>query len=102
MHNLDKYLQESDQSELHPAEIANLLRELGESDFQKSIYKIPNEIIGDVALELPDRYFGDVVELLNVEELSTAVKELESDDHYTHPRRLNTHLGQHVQAIVFA
>jgi magnesium transporter len=80
MHNLDKYLQENDQSELHPAEIANLLRELGESDFQKSISKIPNEIIGDVALELPDRYFGDVVELLNVEELSTAVKELESDD----------------------
>ncbi len=33
-----------------------------------------------MALELPDRYFGDVVELLNVEELSTAVKELESDD----------------------
>jgi len=36
--------------------------------------------LGDVALELPDRYFDDMVESVKVQDLAEAVKELESDD----------------------
>ncbi|CAA6821841.1 MAG: Mg/Co/Ni transporter MgtE / CBS domain [uncultured Sulfurovum sp.] len=77
---LDEYLHSHTTDELHPSEIANLLKDLDESSFNAAVQIIPKELVGDVALELPDRYFGDVVESFTVKELAVAVTELESDD----------------------
>jgi len=80
MKKLNKYLQSHNASEMHPAEIAKILKGINDKDFSKAIKLVPNDLVGDVALALPDRYFDDVVENLSVDELSHAVSELESDD----------------------
>ncbi len=80
MNELDKYIKSHEVSEMHPSEIANILRGMSDDDFSRAIKKVPKELVGDVALALPDRYFDDVVENLSVDELSQAVSELESDD----------------------
>ncbi len=80
MEELKSYLKLHSGSELYPSDIAKILRELDEDEFSEAIKLIPKDIIGDVALELPDRYFDDIVESLKVEDLTHAVKELESDD----------------------
>ncbi|WP_309497865.1 magnesium transporter [Sulfurovum sp.] len=80
MDKLTQYLNEIPHDELHPSEIANLLKHLSEKDFNKAIQFIPKEFIADVALELPDRYFEDVVESFTVQELAESLTELESDD----------------------
>jgi len=80
MNELISYLKSNRENELYPADIAKILRELNEEDFTNAIKIIPKSIIGDIALELPDRYFDDVVDSLEVEDLTYAVKELESDD----------------------
>jgi len=80
MDKLTQYLNEYSHDELHPSEIANLLKDLSEKDFNAAIQFIPKELVADVALELPDRYFEDVVESFTVQELAESVTELESDD----------------------
>ncbi|QOP42577.1 magnesium transporter [Sulfurimonas sediminis] len=80
MKELNKYLQSHSSSEMHPAEIAKILKGLNDKDFSEAIKLVPKDLVGDVALALPDRYFDDVVENFNAEELSHAVSELESDD----------------------
>jgi magnesium transporter len=80
MNELQKYIESHDVSEMHPSEIANILKGMDESEFKKAIKLVPKELVGDVALALPDRYFDDVVGSLSVDELSQAVSELESDD----------------------
>ena len=80
MNALEEYINSNTIEELHPSEIANLLKDLDENSFSKAIQIVPKELVGDVALELPDRYFGDFVESYTVQELAVAVTELESDD----------------------
>jgi magnesium transporter len=80
MNDLEKYLQNHTLEDLHPVEIAKLIKDLDESSFNAAIQTVPHEILGDVALELPDRYFPELVESFTVQELATAVTELESDD----------------------
>ena len=80
MDKLTQYLNAHPNDELHPAEIANLLKDLNEKSFDEAVLAIPKELIADVALELPDRYFEDVVESFTVKELAESVAELESDD----------------------
>jgi len=80
MKNFINYIQNHNESEMHPAELAKLLKNLNDNDFSKAIRRVPKDLVGDVALALPDRYFDDVVENLSVDELSHAVSELESDD----------------------
>ncbi len=80
MDELKSYLKLHSGSELYPSDIAKILRELDEDEFSEAIKLIPKNIIGDVALELPDRYFDDIVKSLKVEDLTQAVRELESDD----------------------
>ena len=80
MEDLKKYCEGVDEADMHPAEIAKLLKEIDDNDFSDAIKLVPKNLIGDVALALPDRYFDDVVENLSVDELSHAVTELESDD----------------------
>ncbi len=80
MSELDSYLEDIENYELHPSQIASLLQDLKQDEFDQYVKKLPNEILGDVALELPDRFFGDIVSSKSVDELRVAVSELESDD----------------------
>jgi len=80
MDKLNEYIQSHPHDELHPSEIANILKDLDEKSFQEAVKSIPKDLVADVALELPDRYFDDVVESFTPEELAESVAELESDD----------------------
>jgi len=100
MNRLKLYLEENKESELHPSEIANILRELDEEEFSKAITLIPKEIIGDVALALPDRYFGEIIESLDVQELKEAISELESDDQTDFMQKLQEH-NEEIASEVF-
>ncbi|MFA5233575.1 MAG: magnesium transporter [Sulfurimonas sp.] len=80
MNKLEEYLSAHDLSEIHPSDIAKILKQLDNDAFAVALKLVPKDLIGDVALALPDRYFDDVVENLSIDELSHAVAELESDD----------------------
>ena len=80
MNPLQDYLSAHDISDMHPSDIAKILKGLSDEEFSNAIKLVPKNLVGDVALALPDRYFDDVVESLSVDELSHAVTELESDD----------------------
>lgn len=80
MDKLTQYLNVNSHDELHPSEIANILKDLNEKSFNEAVQSIPKEIIADVALELPDRYFEDVVESFTTKEIADSVSDLESDD----------------------
>jgi len=80
MYKLQEYLDSHDLSEIHPSEIAKILKQLDDSEFSDALKLVPKDLLGDVALALPDRYFDDIIENLSVDELSHAVSELESDD----------------------
>jgi len=80
MDKLTHYLDTNHHDELHPSEIANLLKDLDDKSFSKVVQKIPKELIADVALELPDRYFEDVLESFTAQEIAESLTELESDD----------------------
>jgi magnesium transporter len=79
MSSLEIYLQENI-DQLHPSEIAKLLKNLDDEEFKEALELIPKEMIGDIALELPDRYFSDIVDSFTAKDLADAVCELESDD----------------------
>ncbi|MFK5936993.1 MAG: magnesium transporter [Sulfurimonas sp.] len=80
MKQLQEYINAHEPSEMHPSDIAKILKNLDDDTFSNAIRLVPKNLVGDVALALPDRYFDDVVENLSVDELSHAVTELESDD----------------------
>ena len=80
MNKLKEYLESLDLNEIHPSDIAKILKTLNDKEFSDALKLVPKDLLGDVALALPDRYFDDVVENLSVDELSHAVTELESDD----------------------
>ena len=80
MDKLTQYLNARHHDELHPSEIANLLKDLNDKSFVEAVQAIPKELIADVALELPDRYFEDVLEYFTPQEIAESVAELESDD----------------------
>ncbi|RLA68254.1 MAG: magnesium transporter [Epsilonproteobacteria bacterium] len=80
MDKLKQYLNVNPHDELHPSEIANLLKDLNDKSFSEAVQSIPKELIADVALELPDRYFEDVLESFTPREIAESVSELESDD----------------------
>jgi magnesium transporter len=80
MDKLTEYLNAHPHDELHPSEIANLLKDLNEKSFNEAVQSIPKELIADVALELPDRYFEDIVESFTPEEIAESLSDLESDD----------------------
>ncbi len=80
MDRLQDYLNSHELGEMHPSDVAKLLKNLDDTQFSNAIKLIPRDILGDVTLALPDRYFDDVVDTLSVDELCHAISELESDD----------------------
>jgi magnesium transporter len=91
MDKLQQYLNTRPQDELHPSEIANLLKDMNEKHFDEAIQSIPKELIADVALELPDRYFGDVIENFTPKEIAESLSEMESDDQTDFIQELEEH-----------
>jgi len=100
MNRLKLYLEENKDSELHPSEIVNILRDLDEEEFSEAISLIPKDIVGDIALALPDRYFGEIVESLEVHELREAISQLESDDQTDFMQELQEH-NEEIASEVF-
>ena len=100
MNKLKEYLDAHELSEIHPSEIANILKQLDDDKFSNALKLVPRDILGDVALALPDRLFDDVVESLTVDELSHAVTELESDDQTDFMQELEE-LDENVASQVF-
>ena len=91
MTKLQEYLDSHELSEIHPSDIAKILKQLDDNEFAQELKRVPKDIIGDVTLALPDRYFDDVVENLSVDEISHAVTELESDDQADFMQDLEDH-----------
>lgn len=68
---------------LHPSDIANSLRKIEKDsvdDFFFVLKKLPDDILGEVLLELPENLRENAYEELSIEQLTEAVDELESDD----------------------
>jgi magnesium transporter len=80
INELESYLNNAKSSDLHASKIARLLKQVDEQHFHYYLAKIPTELIGAIALELPDRYFSKVVQSLTTKKLSEAITKLESDD----------------------
>ena len=91
MQELRKHLKAHNQEELHFSEIVNILKQYNKEKFSEAIKLIPKDILGDVALELPDRYFDDMVASVEIRDLAQAVKELESDDQADFMQELEEH-----------
>jgi len=91
MNELQTYLNNTKIEDLHESQIANYLKDLKDDEFKEALKLIPKELIGDVALELPDRYFEDVIESFDVKDLVQAVSELESDDQTDFMQELEEH-----------
>ncbi len=100
MNQLREYLAAHEMSEMHPSDIVKILKKLDDDEFSAAIKLVPKNLVGDVALALPDRYFDDVVESLSVDELSHAVTELESDDQAEFMQELED-LNEEVASQVF-
>ncbi|WP_428738542.1 magnesium transporter [Sulfurimonas sp.] len=100
MEEIEEYLKTHDDVEMHPSDIAKLLKELSAEEFQRAIKLIPKDLVGDVALALPDRYFEDVVGNLSIDELLHAVNELETDDQVEFLEELE-YIDEEVAAEVF-
>ncbi|MCF6309673.1 MAG: magnesium transporter [Sulfurimonas sp.] len=100
MNKLQDYLNSHPLSEIHPSDIAKILKQLDDSKFADALKLVPKDLLGDVALALPDRYFDDVVENLSVDELRHAVTELESDDQADFMHELEGH-DENIASEVF-
>ncbi|QDF29781.1 magnesium transporter [Halarcobacter anaerophilus] len=73
----------SNLNELHPSDIAFSLKKIEQEstdDFYYVLKEIPDEILGQVILELPDNLREDVYEFLSSQRLCDVVDELDSDD----------------------
>ncbi len=91
MQLLKDYLESHDEQDIHFSEIVAILKLYDEEKFSQAIKLIPKNLLGDIALELPDRYFDDMVESIEAHDLAIAVKELESDDQVSFMQELHEH-----------
>ncbi len=84
MHSFEMYLQDPDESNIHPSDIAYLLKKVRKKETKEAflalLEKIPNDVLGDVLLELPEKIKDEALEALSTEVLAGALGHLESDD----------------------
>lgn len=84
LQTFENFLQDRDAYSIHPTEIAYLLKKLykkrGKEAFLENLEKIPQDMLGDVLLELPEKRKDEAIEYLSSEELAQAVEGLKSDD----------------------
>lgn len=80
---LEGYIADPDAIAMHETELANLLLIVKQQDseqFGTLIARIPEDILGDVLLELPETDKDTAIEQLSVEKLADVIHELDSDD----------------------
>ena len=74
----------SDLEQLHPADIAQVLKQTykneSEDEFLKQLKDLPNELQGEVILELPEKLKDKVYEDFTDQELIDLIEELDTDD----------------------
>ncbi len=84
MHSFELYLQDPEESTLHPSDIAYLLKKVrtkkSKEEFLALLGKIPDDVLGTVLLELPEKIKNEALEELSTEQLARAIEDLESDD----------------------
>lgn len=69
--------------ELHPADIAKTLKKIKKNDdnaFYSLLQQLPDEILGEVLLELPESLREEAYRALSIEQLTDALEELDTDD----------------------
>lgn len=84
MHSFEMYLQDPDESNIHPSDIAYLLKKVRKKETKEAfltlLERIPHDVLGDVLLELPEKIKDEALEALSTEVLAGALEHLESDD----------------------
>lgn len=68
---------------LHPTDIAKVLKKIKKEsveEFQEVLSKIPEELLGEVLLELPENTKELAYEALSIDKLTDAIEELDTDD----------------------
>lgn len=80
----EDFLQDPDLHTIHASEIAYLLKKLYKKKspeaFFETLERVPQDMLGDVLLELPEKRKDEAIEHLSSEDLAHAVESLESDD----------------------
>lgn len=69
--------------DLHPSDIADSLRKINKKDredFYDSLHLLPEDILGEVLLELPESLRDKAYKSLSHSQISQAIQELETDD----------------------
>ncbi len=83
-HAFKLFLEDSEAHLLHESEIAYLLKKVhkkeGKEAFLETIQRIPQDILGDVLLELSEKHRDEAIEYLSSTALAQALEGLESDD----------------------
>lgn len=83
-HAFERYLEDRESHTLHPSEIAYLLKKVRKKEsreaFLENLKRVPQDILGDVLLELPEKIKDEAIEHFSSEELAQAIEGLESDD----------------------
>ncbi len=83
-HTFENFLQDPESHSIHASEIAYLLRKIYKKQsreaFLETLEKIPQDMLGDVLLELPEKRKDEAISHLSSEELAQALEGLESDD----------------------
>ncbi len=80
---IEEFLKDPEHSDFSVSEIAKSLKQISKEDeslFISFLQKIPNEYLGDIALELPEKHLKEFIENLSNNDLVEVVEELDSDD----------------------
>lgn len=80
---IEDFLTDPEHTHYSDSEIARSLKQISKEDetvFNAFLQKIPNEHLGDIALELPEKYLKGFIEYLPKNDLVEVVEELDSDD----------------------
>ncbi|AQW85506.1 Mg/Co/Ni transporter, MgtE family [Campylobacter pinnipediorum subsp. caledonicus] len=80
---LDLYLKQDLENELSAYDIAQHLKALkyhDEDTYTSYLARLKTDVLGDVAIELPESLLKDVIENISTDKMVEALEELESDD----------------------
>jgi magnesium transporter len=83
LRSFESTLDEPENFDMHPSDVAYLLRKLHSRDHEKFysyLDAIPGDTLGDVLLELPEKIKDEAIDHLSPEDLREAVESLDSDD----------------------
>jgi magnesium transporter len=80
---IEEFLKDPEHAHHSYSELAKSLKKIAKDDeevFHSYLQEIPNDHLGDIALELPERHLKEFIEKLSKNDLVEVVEELDSDD----------------------